>query len=683
MGQYSIKAGGITKPCDQWGVTIQSISYNSLAADEVVIVETGRVADRDEGDLFPYGTEIEIFLEDTVGGVTSTKRIFAGEIIEPRLDEVVQSAQAVYRAQNAWGVWMEKVHFKWTVKIEQPPASGTYIDLKWSHVWLGYRVSPSLVPGTAPYFAERISVGQQMVEILNRCLQAAAIESKVPFQFTESQLTDIDLLGLTYEHRNIYCAEAFEVMARLVPGVGYFDYTVDPPAFNYRTNENFVAPLLINLADCAAHNVTELPHLKRDVVALTYEVRAETGGYNPVEDIWPPGSNTDGRNVHADTVDMDGPRSNQETVTIETEPILFFDPAWLAKKMPELLEAAPDGARIANMVITNLNLPTYAAELLSGSLPAWAGASAKDKLKLKIAYDVVDATTSQPIYKVRDQYKVLELVSTNKGSQTITRTTAVDGGDPLPDTGEGGLAHELWKWMSQTQRVGQIVIEDEEPFRIVATVEGESSPTVVPGLGYVLSLTGGKLEWENMRAQIQSVLVEPEPGRMTINFGFPRHLELADHIALARASRNRVVFSNPQEQAGILSAGGDDAAGNVRNNARGGTPPVLSYQRIGQSFGASDWAIISDASGQLLRIGTPTDCIEISSGRLRVIKAGTAVIDLNGSGSTPKIDVAAGGKTISIDIADLPSGATARHRAMTIKVGGSCLTFYPLATSPA
>ena len=118
MGLWYLKADDVTKLVGDWGLTISSLVYRSLAPDELVLSQGG--ANANAADLFDFEDMIELFFQSDEEDVGTRVRIFLGQVVAPNTKERVASAFKVYRAQNAWRKLAED-RFRQSVAIAVGP----------------------------------------------------------------------------------------------------------------------------------------------------------------------------------------------------------------------------------------------------------------------------------------------------------------------------------------------------------------------------------------------------------------------------------------------------------------------------------------------------------------------------------------------------------------------------------
>lgn len=116
--------------------------------------------------------------------------------------------------------------------------------------------------------------------------------------------------------------------------------------------------------------------------------------------------------------------------------------------------------------------------------------------------------------------------ATNVSTRTYTYAESGDEaeGEPVPT----GLAGSLYAAMSAVQYEGSFTLK-----------ERECTMWARPGL--VINLTGGRAEWETMKAVIQNVSYDLTTGTTQVTLGFNRELGAGDLVAIMRSNRRRAL----------------------------------------------------------------------------------------------------------------------------------------------
>lgn len=117
-------------------------------------------------------------------------------------------------------------------------------------------------------------------------------------------------------------------------------------------------------------------------------------------------------------------------------------------------------------------------------------------------------------------------MATNVSTRTYNYAESGDAteGEPVPE----GLAASLYAAMSAVQYEGTFTLK-----------ERECTMWARPGL--VINLTGGRDEWETMKAIIQNVSYDLTTGTTQVTLGFNRELGAGDLVAIMRSNRRRAL----------------------------------------------------------------------------------------------------------------------------------------------
>ncbi|MDX1953332.1 MAG: hypothetical protein SFY81_14230, partial [Verrucomicrobiota bacterium] len=139
----------------------------------------------------------------------------------------------------------------------------------------------------------------------------------------------------------------------------------------------------------------------------------------------------------------------------------------------------------------------------------------------------------------KDRDVNVRVTATDLTSDRYSSTLAIEVGEAQPI----GLAEALWRATNILHFDGQIVLVEQDV-------------TGVLSMGKRLNLTGGRPEWETMRALVQSVTEDATLGTTTIVIGAPQLLGRDDIMALLRMTRNRMRYTTATTRATGASSGG-------------------------------------------------------------------------------------------------------------------------------
>ena len=166
-------------------------------------------------------------------------------------------------------------------------------------------------------------------------------------------------------------------------------------------------------------------------------------------------------------------------------------------------------------------------ELIEGAITPWMRSSGLNRsaqeqnYEVEIAYDAPTAEDPSVVFRVTQAYSA-PVMATNAVTRVYTFQESGDSVDPEP-TPEG-LSDSLYEALSVLQHEGEVTI-----------IEQECSLGFRPGK--VLGLTGGRPEWADMGALIQSATADLDNWRTSVTFGWPTALGPADLVEIFRANR--------------------------------------------------------------------------------------------------------------------------------------------------
>ncbi|MBC8011462.1 MAG: hypothetical protein H7067_15365 [Burkholderiales bacterium] len=171
-------------------------------------------------------------------------------------------------------------------------------------------------------------------------------------------------------------------------------------------------------------------------------------------------------------------------------------------------------------------------ELVEGGITPWmeGGSLNRKGEEQEVTYTVEgtrtegegDETTVTPFSAVLTR----AFMATNVSTRTYNYAESSDEteGEPVPT----GLAASLYAAMSAVQYEGSFTLR-----------ERECTLWARPGL--VINLTGGRDEWEDMKAIIQNVSYDLTTGTTQVTLGFNRELGAGDLVAIMRSNRRRTL----------------------------------------------------------------------------------------------------------------------------------------------
>jgi hypothetical protein len=390
-----------------------------------------------------------------------------------------------------------------------------------------------------------------------------------------------------------------------------------------------------------SYEVRQRDDLQHDAVCFTYEQVSSDGSYSSITDIWPPSANQRGFRTLRRTFDFQAPSGTTYAANIQTAAFPTTAggwASWLQSYHPALSQSIVSGqSRVTGLTVKSpLPATTYVRQLTSDVFPDWLteAAAADDNLRLRVSYTEMAADGATVIRKVEDREIVVPVTSTNATTKQYTRIISLDSGDPLPDTGAGGLANEIYNWVSVL------------PFEGGLERTAAEFPTDIT-LGVRLNLSGGETAWETMASAVNTLDIDIANGTVRCEFGPPEYLGPQDRISLLQITRGRLTFQAAITQSsGFGSTLSLDTGLAVRADGGDGAKDLISEQRLAADTAAATPHVqiksAPAANAYQLNLVQPTG--------VRSIRADTV-------NTSSKLVLADGDKIITIDTSALPAGA--------------------------
>jgi hypothetical protein len=314
---------------------------------------------------------------------------------------------------------------------------------------------------------------------------------------------------------------------------------------------------------------------------------------------------------------------------------------------------------------TSISLATYAYQLKDGQVAPWmatgggAGATVQATVKAKFTYNEKSSDGSSSVTSKQVQFheKTAKITLTNLPGGTYGITSA---GEVVPY----GLAGYIYNIEKILQYEGTFTIQ-----------EVEVTDQCPMGNNLNLSQVGGAglAEWATMNACVQSISYDLAAGKTTLTFGPAGHLGAKDFVERLRVNRGPRWF---YEIGGNLinAAGGNGALGS--NIPKHGPSPANAVTNV-HSFptsmsdwlantgtaGPAGWTI--DATNSATAYGGMTPGVPVIYGAYGSGGTVTSWAWLAASGS---LILKGGGKTIQINLSDLPTGFPASGISGVLKI---------------
>lgn len=471
-------------------------------------------ADIDASEVYADGTILELKRDNTVW--------FYGRTLRPRRYAEPQTEAHEVEAVGPWW-WLENLTYQQS----------------WAQVSGGTAYRTRVVLGQTDS-GSVIATGAQMAAILQFAVDAGA-----PLQVG---IIDSGLIVPLDEAVDITCAEAIRRLARWTPdAVGWFDYSVTPPAFNFTRRGDMSAASLDVTAGAPVASVAVAPRADHKVpaVVIKYEAIAADGSPYPtmVQDAYPPNATGLEFGALVMTAELSAWSSSMrhtEEIVTEDLPTVLSDnddalKAWWKAHFPDL-----SGAEISQLTVTSCTrsgTKKLPRNLLSGRLHDWlktqdpntgnwSSVDQEDEIwRCRMSFKI--KKNGFVVVEVVDRPMIFATHSTNAESKVYESVNAIGGLETPPL----GLAQHLYSALAELQYEGTVVTIEED-------VSGWARP------GHCLNLTGGLSAWQNMRGSIVAVTEDIDTGRTTCRFGAAEHLGYDDLVELIRCNRTRRPATN-------------------------------------------------------------------------------------------------------------------------------------------
>ena len=209
-------------------------------------------------------------------------------------------------------------------------------------------------------------------------------------------------------------------------------------------------------------------------------------------------------------------------------------------------------------------------------------------------------------------------------------------------------------------------------------------PPAAVGIGNLLNLSGGHVDWASMNACVQQVSWRVDHGETTVQFGSPRQIGVTDRVQMALANRRRnAATSAPAKTSSSVEnkyivLSGDDS----KENSTHGGEKVLK-----QEFGdpEKDGKVTVDGEERKITLGKDSSKVELDGNNATVvagdsssgvkidgkeskIRAGDDSSGVKIDGKECKINATDGSTSVKIDAKECTIVAT--DGSSTVKVDG-------------
>ena len=597
---WELEQNGTQKTFEQWGLAQPVFNFTASAASSVTLRAVEPVDGEDIlSSAFPNA--VLIYRSDEV--------VWVGLVVETPKQGDGSGESGVYRAVDFWHL-LDQIVFHQSRK-SYDNVQGQLVDVFTTHCWLGQAANGA-----------RLTSGGQMSEAFSYAQGVGALQGFF-FAFDASGFPQLDIP--INEVRDVTCAEVLRLMLRWSPdAVVWIDYSNFNPNVGpiFRCARRGALPAVsFDMSDgdtVGALSITDRKDLVRPSVKLTYEIAEQVNGVAYVrtqEDIYP--GTTNGREIAAlaATINLQGAAVQTVEQEILTQPIEAFHANtvtrlnWWKQQFPELAGADVQSVSIELADITRMGPNFYPNQLVDGTIADWMNVSAESDLITAKAFIEDDTGGRWKTLPVR-------LLATNAVTGVYRHNQAITYPEPVPEN----LARDVWEGVAVLHWQGDITINQKET-------------TFPVGIGQVLNLTGGRPEWETMRALVYQVSVDIETGQTRASFGNPEHLGVGDLVELLRAARSRRLETLPLVRTtGIAGVGGASTfAKSLPNRVNtgketGAEKHVVKKDGKGEinvdaaeAFDLDDAAVANLIDGKVLRVRELPICLEGEDKKILVI----------------------------------------------------------------
>jgi hypothetical protein len=522
---WTVTHNGTTKSLEEWQITNVVRTLSSFAVSTVSFDVS---AEFDADDVFAHGSEVIIHRDLGDGPV----QWFVG-----RVDQTPRTANGRYEGHgyvlvDAWWHLETLVYQIVWKELANPlePSEGLTEKL-YSDIILN--LSPA---GTLVTTKDQIRA----------VLEYATEEAEAPFQIGTIDLPD--LYPPTSQVSARMCSEIIENQRRFTPdAVSWFDYETAPPTLHIK-RRSALTRVVIPASETIGFQIRPRYDLQVPAVVIQYRRTNVVNGvpfYQQELDIAPPGATGKEFKAVVAPVNLQGSVVNASFAQIECAAIEPESVDWWKGQYNPLAEET-----IKNLSVSDVSregsLPRF---LKNGMIPGWLLASRsksaqRETIRAKASYNQVDEEEETTVRQTRTGQDIhTELTATDLESGTYLNSLSVELGQPTPI----GLADYLYAATSILHYDGGFTLSEDE-------CSGQV------GLGNVVCLAGGRLEWATMDAVVQSITETIDDGRTAVVLGPPKHLGVDDIIELLSAIRNRVHYTPISSWNSGVAASGNGGA---------------------------------------------------------------------------------------------------------------------------
>lgn len=494
----------------EWGITGVVLHQESQGIDTLTFVMPSVQIDDDY--LFDYRGTVSLYRDDGAGDV----RCFYG-VVTRRSGQGSSSESHSYEVScPAWH--LSRLLFQQDWKILKTGAEFPLEDDDYETIQLGHILLNVTTLGA------KTGTAAQLEAILD-----VAIARGAPMAYDETGFPDVD--APIDEIRNVTIGECIQRELRWAPDcVWYWDYSTDPyPTMHIRRRSALEAKALNITEGRRVESIQMDPRddLLLDGVILRYRFTSRVNDAilkslvilkAPNDAVQP------GVAVLDQDIDLEGSTYTYIESPLATEAIDADNVDWWKARIDPLSKSNIKELTIVAGSVTRNSSHPY--EIRRGQYADWMGGNcSEDSIQAQFSYTIVDDAGNE-IKKITGQTFSHHCNVTDRPSGAYRSTEEDTPAEPIPTN----LHTYLYQAASVLHYDGQIVLTDDE----------------CPGdinVGNVLNISDSRPEWANMRALVQSVTMDLDNRRTTIQVGPPKHLGHADIIELLRVTRFRMRYT--------------------------------------------------------------------------------------------------------------------------------------------
>jgi hypothetical protein len=542
---WEIDNGDVRKSLAEWAISTDSVvrTRRSLAPDTLVFTQQ---LDVDAPAQFAVGDLIQVY--------RSGVPWFFGRVSRASPAAIAGEEAVAIEVQGPWW-YLDNLPTlgAWKVPVNPTDPNSTLTTVNTSRLLLGQNLAGGY--GTN---MQEIAAAIAACVAAGGALSLGAVSAGTWFPVTEA-------LDLT-------CGQVIRIMARWTPDIAsFFNYGAgSAPELNIlRRSDMGTQTIAIDGQRVFSSGFTARSDLCVAGVAVYFE-RTNSLNAKTWKVVTSQAAGTQGFGALTLTVELSGSMQQWQDQYVGTADFAADSLPWWKSKFPFLNDATDISIESATV-----NPPTFSSgsagrELIAGATPQWkSDKTVAATATALISYTLTNASTGASVRKVREKMQV-NFRQTELDTGWYSTLVAAAAEEPEPS----GLAAAIYDALSALHYEGELVV-----------IEDELSQDITPGT--LLNVSGGRAEWETMRAMVQEVVEEVGVGRTTIRCGPPAHLSPQDFVELGRANRERRVTKRLQERVTGVSSVSPKVVGSASSAVENSVTPDVSTREL----------VIKDATG--------------------------------------------------------------------------------------